>query len=91
MEFTAAPDAPTAPLASVDDQTDVEDPKTADRRRRPELVRDTVEKKEPLENEFAPDLAGELDEDTPRIRRMSDLMQGVARQALLDPDDELGL
>ncbi|WFU71103.1 hypothetical protein [Bradyrhizobium sp. CB2312] len=27
----------------------------------------------------------------PRIRRMTDMMQGVARQASLDPGDDLGL
>jgi type IV secretion system protein VirD4 len=85
------PPRPTAPPASADDQADVEDPKTADRRQQPELARDTVEKKEPLGNEFAADLADEFDEDAPRIRRMNDMMQGVARQASLDPGDELGL
>ncbi|MGY3404763.1 hypothetical protein ACVWZV_000876 [Bradyrhizobium sp. GM5.1] len=85
------PPHPT-PLASLTDgQTDDEDPKSADRRRHPELDRDIVEKKEPLDNEFASDLADELDEDVPRIRRMNDMMQGVARQASLDPGDELGL
>jgi hypothetical protein len=29
--------------------------------------------------------------DAPRIGRMNDLMQGIARQASLDPDDDLGL
>jgi type IV secretion system protein VirD4 len=77
--------------APTDGQTDDEDPKTADRRRQPELDRDTVENKEPLENEFASDLVDELDEDVPRIRRMNDMMQGVARQASLDPGDDLGL
>ncbi|MCP3476454.1 conjugal transfer protein TraG [Bradyrhizobium sp. CCGUVB1N3] len=85
------PPRPAAPPASADDQTDVEDPKTADRRRHPELGRDAVEKKEPLDNEFASDLADEFDEDAPRIRRMTDMMQGVARQASLDPGDDLGL
>ncbi len=51
----------------------------------PELSQDTVEKKEPIENEFAPDPTDELEEDAPRIGRMNDLMQGVARQASLDP------
>ncbi|MBK3661068.1 conjugal transfer protein TraG [Bradyrhizobium diazoefficiens] len=84
------PPRPTASERSTDDQTDDEDPKTADRRRQPELNRDIVEKKEPLDNEFASDLADEADEAAPRIRRMTD-MQGVARQASLDPGDDLGL
>ncbi|MGY3155925.1 type IV secretion system protein VirD4 [Bradyrhizobium elkanii] len=85
------PPRPSALQAPTDGQTDDEDPKTADRRRQPELDRDTVENKEPLENEFASDLVDELDEDVPRIRRMNDMMQGVARQASLDPGDDLGL
>ncbi|MVT66062.1 IncP-type conjugal transfer protein TraG [Bradyrhizobium pachyrhizi] len=85
------PPRPTAPPASTDDQDDVEDPKTADRRQQPELARAAVEKKEPLDNEFASELADELDEDAPRLRRMNDMMQGVARQASLDPSDDLGL
>ncbi|MCK1627892.1 conjugal transfer protein TraG [Bradyrhizobium sp. 160] len=85
------PPQPTTPPVSSDDETDVEDPKTADRRRQPELARDNVEKKELLDNEFASDFVDELDEDAPRIRRMSEMMQGVARQASLDPGDDLGL
>ncbi|WP_245473734.1 hypothetical protein [Bradyrhizobium zhanjiangense] len=55
------------------------------------MDRDTAEKKEPLDSEFAADLADEFDEDAPRMRRMNDVMQGVARQASLDPGDDLGL
>ena len=85
------PPRPRALETLNDDQTDDEDQKAADRRQQPELDRDTVENKEPLENEFASDLVDELDEDVPRIRRMNDMMQGVARQASLDPGDDLGL
>jgi type IV secretion system protein VirD4 len=42
-------------------------------------------------HEFALDQVDEMEEDAPRIGRMSDLMQGVARQASLDPGDDLGL
>jgi type IV secretion system protein VirD4 len=35
--------------------------------------------------------ADELEEDAPRIGRMSDIMQGLAQQASLDPGDHLGL
>jgi type IV secretion system protein VirD4 len=85
------PPRPMPPPASASDETDVEDPKIADRRRQHELGHDTVEKTEPLDNEFAADLADEFDEDAPRIRRLNDVMQGVARQASLDPGDDLGL
>jgi len=85
------PPRPTALQAPADDQTGDEDPKTADRRRHPELDQDIVEKKELLDHEFAADLADEFDDDAPRIRRMTDMMQGVARQASLDSGDALGL
>ncbi len=75
------PPCPMPPPASASDETDVEDPKIADRRRQHELGHDTVEETEPLDNEFAADLADEFDEDAPRIRRMNDVMQGVACQA----------
>ncbi|MHC2275663.1 hypothetical protein ACVME8_002274 [Bradyrhizobium diazoefficiens] len=50
-----------------------------------------AEKKASPDNEFVADLADEFDDDAPRIRRMNDMMQGVARQASLDPGDDLGL
>jgi len=85
------PPRPPTPAARGGEEADDEDPKNADRRKQPELSQETVEKKEPIENEFALDPADELEEDAPRIGRMNDLMQGVARQASLDPGDDLGL
>ena len=85
------PPRPPAPVASDGEDADDEDPKNTDRRKQPELSQATVEKKEPIENEFALDPVDELEEDAPRIGRMNDLMQGVARQASLDPGDDLGL
>ncbi len=85
------PPRPPAPVARGGEDADDEDPKNADRRKQPELSQETVEKKEPIENEFALDPADELEEDAPRIGRMNDLMQGIARQASLDPGDDLGL
>jgi type IV secretion system protein VirD4 len=74
------------------EQADDDDPRAADRRRQPELDRmKPVEKKEPLNNEFSPDTADDLEEDAPRVGRMNEIMQGVARQASLDPGDDLGL
>ncbi len=71
---------------------DDDDPRAADRRHQPELERrNTVEKKEPLDNEFAPDPADDLDEHAPRLGRMNEIMQGVARQASLDRGDDMGL
>jgi type IV secretion system protein VirD4 len=85
------PPRPPTPAARDVEEGDDEDPKNADRRRQPELSQETVKKKEPIENEFALDQADELEEDAPRIGRMNDLMQGIARQASLDPGDDLGL
>lgn len=72
-------------------EDDEEDPKQSTRRRQPELGEGTVEKKEPMENEFAPDPTDEFDDIAPRNNRMNDLMRGVARQASLDRGDELEL
>jgi type IV secretion system protein VirD4 len=85
------PPRPPAPAGIDGEDADDEDPKNADRRQQPELSQGTVEKQAPIENEFALDQVDEMEEDAPRIGRMSDLMQGVARQASLDPGDDLGL
>ena len=84
------PDLPTPP--PEDEHSEDENPQGADRRRQPELEpTKSVEKKEPLDNEFSPDAADELEEDAPRVRRMNDLIQGAARLAPLDRNDDLGM
>jgi len=85
------PPRPPAPAARDGEEADDEDPKNSDRRRQPELNQATVEKKQPIDNEFVLDPTDELEEDAPRVGRMNDLMQGLARQASLDPGDDLGL
>jgi type IV secretion system protein VirD4 len=85
------PPHPKIPEPLQGEQAEDDDPTAADRRRQPELDRRTVEKKVPLDNEFSPDSADDLDEDVPRVGRMSEIMQGVSRQASLDPGDDLGL
>ena len=85
------PPQPPAPAVRDGEEADDEDPKNSDRRRQPELNQDTVEKQQPIDNEFALDPTDELEEDAPRVGRMNDLMQGLARQASLDPGDDLGL
>jgi type IV secretion system protein VirD4 len=85
------PPRPPAPAARDGEEADDEDPKNSDRRRQPELNQETVEKNQPIDNEFAFDPTNELEEDAPRVGRMNDLMQGLARQASLDPGDDLGL
>ena len=85
------PPRPLAPVAAEGDDADDEDPKNADRRKQPELSQGTVEKQAPIENEFALDQPDDMEEEAPRIGRMNDLMQGLARQASLDPGDDLGM
>jgi type IV secretion system protein VirD4 len=85
------PPQPPAPAVRDGEEADDEDPKNSDRRRQPELNQETVEKQQPIDNEFALDPTDELEEDAPRVGRMNDLMQGLARQASLDPGDDLGL
>jgi type IV secretion system protein VirD4 len=82
---------PPAPAVRDGEEADDDDPKNSDRRRQPELNQETVEKQQPIDNEFALDPTDELEEDAPRVGRMNDLMQGLARQASLDPGDDLGL
>ncbi|MFJ6321956.1 MULTISPECIES: conjugal transfer protein TraG [unclassified Rhizobium] len=69
-----------------------EDPTESERRRQPELSRvKPVEKREPIENEFEIDPPDEMEEEATRSRRMTRLMQGVARQVSLDPNDGMEL
>ncbi len=87
------PDRPelSAPHMPNADQGD-EDPTESGRRHQPELNRVTpVEKKAPISNEFEIDLPDETDEDAVRNSRLSRVMQGVARQVSLDPDDGMDL
>jgi type IV secretion system protein VirD4 len=79
----------TAPGGSGQDD---EDPTESERRRQPELNRArTVEKKAPIDNEFDSDVADDPDDDSARISRMNQVMQGVARQVSLDPNDGMSL
>ncbi|WP_266064129.1 conjugal transfer protein TraG [Brucella intermedia] len=69
-----------------------EDPTESERRHQPELNRvKPVEKKEPIENEFEIEMPDEMEEEAMRNRRMARLMQGVARQVSLDPNDGMEL
>jgi type IV secretion system protein VirD4 len=52
---------------------------------------ETVEKKEPIDNEFTPDPGDDMEDDAIRASRMNRVMQGVARQVSLDPGDDVGL
>ena len=77
---------------SVPDAAD-DDPTESERRQQPELNRvKPVEKKPPVENEFEIDVERDDDDDVAaRNRRMTRMMQGVARQVSLDPNDGMEL
>lgn len=68
-------------------------PAGSERRLQPELDRaQPVDKVPPMENEFEIDPADDADDDDAfRNRRLARLMQGVARQVSLDPDDGMEL
>ena len=69
-----------------------DDPTDSERRQQPELNKaKTVEKKEPIDNEFSPDPADDMEDDTARISRMDRTMRQIARQASLDPGDGVDL
>jgi type IV secretion system protein VirD4 len=82
-----------AAITSDTQQQDDEDPTESERRLQPELNRvKPVEKKEPIENEFEIDPSDDGDDDDAmRNRGLTRLMQGVARQVSLDPNDGMEL
>ena len=70
------------------DSQDDDDPTESERRHQPELSKSkTIEKKEPIDNEFAPDPDDDMEDDTARVSRVNQRMRQVARQASLDPGD----
>lgn len=74
-------------------QQDDGDPTGSERRLQAELNRaQAVEKAAPIENEFEMEPADDADDDDAiRNRRLARLMQGMARQVSLDPDDGMEL
>jgi len=80
------------PKPAVDGRDD--DPTESERRHQPELSRaKPVEKKPPIDNEFEidADRDDEMEDTATRNSRMTRLMQGVARQVTLDPNDGMEL
>jgi type IV secretion system protein VirD4 len=85
------PSRPHDPTARPDGTGD-DDPTGSERRRQPELTTArTVEKKAPIDNEFELDGADDADDDTAGAGRLNQVMQGVARQVSLDPNDGMDL
>ena len=71
-----------------------EDPTGSERRHQPELSRvKPVEKKVPIDNpiELEADRDEDLDDAATRNQRMTGVIQGVARQVSLDPNDGMEL
>ncbi len=92
-DWTVLPLPPRpAVLDTVSLGTSDEDTTESERRRQPELARvKPVEKKAPIDNEFEIDLVDDVDDDAVRNSRMNRMMQGVARQVSLDPNDGMEL
>ncbi|MGO4339329.1 conjugal transfer protein TraG [Labrys sp. KB_33_2] len=94
-DWTALPLPPRphhADQSAVAEAAD-DDPTESERRHQPELSRvKPVEKKPPVENEFEIDVERDEDDDVAaRNRNMTRMMQGVARQVSLDPNDGMEL
>jgi len=82
----------TEGAAAKDGKGDDDDPTGSERRHQPELNKPgTVEKKAPIDNEFAADFGDDEEDDSARMSRMNQVMQGVARQVSLDPNDGMDL
>ena len=87
-----APQESSGGSAAIEGQDD--DPTGSEHRHQPELSRvKPVEKSPPIENEFEFDLDrdDEMEDVATRNRRMTGLMQGVARQVSLNPNDGMDL
>ncbi|MDQ0513540.1 conjugal transfer protein TraG [Ancylobacter amanitiformis] len=81
---------------SAADEGRDDDPTGSEHRHQPELSRvKPVEKSQPIENEFEfefdADRDDEMEDVATRNRRMTGLMQGVARQVSLNPNDGMEL
>ncbi|QKC85524.1 conjugal transfer protein TraG [Mesorhizobium sp. NZP2077] len=74
-------DVTSAPAAADEDVTESE------RRRQPELGRAEPVVTPSTENEFEIDHLDDVEDEVARNRRLTRLMQGIARQASLDPGD----
>jgi type IV secretion system protein VirD4 len=93
-DWTALPVPPRPQIAEAKPAPDADDddPTESERRRQPELNRvQPVEKTETIENEFEIGLPDDDEDDAARNSRMNRLMQGVARQAALDPADDMDM
>ncbi|MFG1191784.1 conjugal transfer protein TraG [Xanthobacter flavus] len=91
-DWTVLPLPAPSQLSLMVEGSDDEDTTGSEQRRQPELARvESVDVPQQSVNEFEIDLADETDDDVARTSRMTRVMQGVARQVSLDPNDGLEL
>lgn len=86
------PSRPQLDAALQQDGTGDDDSTGSERRQQPELTTvKPVEQKAPIDNEFDLDGSDDADDDAARAGRLNQVMQGVARQVSLDPNDGMDL
>ncbi|MBB4955981.1 type IV secretion system protein VirD4 [Agrobacterium vitis] len=95
-DWTSLPVPPQPQLAEAKGSTGTtdDDPTESERRQQPELNRvKPVEKAPPNDNPFEidRDRDDDAEDDAVRNSRMNRLMQGMARQVSLDPDDRMDM
>ena len=88
----ALPPRPQIAEAKPAPESQDDDPTESERRQQPELNRvKPIEKKAPIENEFEIGVTDDDEDNAVRNSRMTQIMQGVARQVSLDPADGMDL
>ncbi len=91
-DWTVLPLPAPSQLSLMVEGGDDEDTTGSEQRRQPELARvETVETSQQVRNEFEIDLVDETEDDVARTSRITGVMQGVARQVSLDPNDGMEL
>jgi type IV secretion system protein VirD4 len=82
----------TAAASLTASSEDSEDTTGSEKRRQPELNRPTTpEESLTTSNEFPDEFADDADDDATRVRRLTQIVQGVARQVSLGPNDGMYL
>ena len=77
--------------SAPEDGTGDDDSTGSESRRQPELATARTVEKPPVDNEFDFDRGNDADDDAARASRLNQVMQGVARQVSLDPNDGMDL
>ena len=91
-DWTVLPLPVPSQLSLLVEGSDDEDTTGSEQRRQPELARvEPVEMSQRPLNEFEIDLVDDSEDDAARASRTTRVMQGVARQVSLDPNDGMEL